>query len=63
MKSHSTEGIRRWFKIGDYKRRKIGVAAVGKKAGYKSPGRKISDRWTKISKKEGGGYLSDNCGL
>ena len=33
MKSHSTEGIRRWLKIGDYKRRKIGVAAVGKKDG------------------------------
>ena len=38
MKRHSTEGIRRWSKIGDYKRRKIGVAAVGKKDGYKSQG-------------------------
>ena len=33
MKSHSTEGIRRWIKIGDHKRRKIGVVAVGKKDG------------------------------
>ena len=31
MKSHSTEGIRRWSKIGDYKRRKIGVVDIGKK--------------------------------
>ena len=33
MKSHSTEGIRRWIKIGDHKRRKIGVVAVSKKDG------------------------------
>ena len=44
MKSNSTEGIRRWLKIGDYKRRKIGVVAVGKKDGYKSPGGHLSDR-------------------
>ena len=31
MKSHSTEGIRRWSKIGDNEGRKIGVADVGKK--------------------------------
>ena len=31
MKSHSTEGIRRWLKIGDYKGKKIGVADVSKK--------------------------------
>ena len=30
---------------------------------YQSPGGYLSDRWTKISEKEGGGYLSDNCGL
>ena len=32
MKSHSTEGIRRWIKMGD-KRRKIGVVVVSKKDG------------------------------
>ena len=33
MKSHSTEGIRRWLKIGVHKRRKIGIAAGGKEDG------------------------------
>ena len=33
MKSHSTEGIRRWLKIGDNKRIKIGVVVVAKKDG------------------------------
>ncbi len=33
MKSHSKEGIRRWIKSGDYKRREIGIAAISKEDG------------------------------
>ena len=41
MKSHSTEGIRRWIKI--YKRREIGIAAVSKEEGSYAPGGSSSD--------------------
>ena len=43
MKSHSTEGIRRWIKIGVYKRRKIGRVAVSKEKGSYAPGGSSSD--------------------
>ena len=33
MKSHSTEGIRRWIKIGVYRRREIGIAAISNEDG------------------------------
>ena len=52
MKSHSTEGIRRWIKIGVYKRREIGIAAVSKEEGSYAPGGSLSDSLTKTTKKE-----------
>ena len=52
MKSHSTEGIRRWIKIGVYKRREIGIAAGSKKEGLQAPEGSSSDSLTKTRKKE-----------
>ena len=43
MKSQSTEGIRRWIKIGVYKRREIRIAAVSKEEGSYAPGGSSSD--------------------
>ena len=60
MKSHSTEGIRRWLKIGDYRRRKIGVVAVGKKDEYQLQGGCLSPSLTKTTKMRERGYQSDN---
>ena len=43
-KSHSTEEFRRWIKVGDYKRRKIGWIQVTKSlvTSYQSPGGYLS---------------------
>ena len=41
-KDHSTEEFRRWIKVGDYKKRKIGVFDVYKKDGYKLPSHQSS---------------------
>ena len=43
MKSYSKEGIRRWIKIGVYKRRKFGRLAVSKEKGSYAPGGSSSD--------------------
>ena len=43
MKNYRKAGIRRWIKIGDYERREIRIAAVGKEEGSYAPGGSSSD--------------------
>ena len=62
MKSYSTEEIRRWIKIGDHKRRKIGVVAVKRMENSHQEDTYQTDEQRNQKRREEG-YLSDNYGL